>query len=147
TAPTDRALLARRNMLTAQSFRRLPEPSQRNTLEAYHRRPRLRSNAMPLPALPRYASIFPLFLALFIFAAVSLATAADDKTTPKEASSANQNRSADETAGVLPVGENGKPLNLDFETGTLSDWTTEGDAFKNQPVQGDIPDGPMARDG
>ena len=32
-------------------------------------------------------------------------------------------------AGVLPVGADGKPLNLDFETGTLQDWTAEGEAF------------------
>src|SRR5262245_10679447 len=39
--------------------------------------------------------------------------------------------------GVLPVGADGKPLNLDFETGTLKDWTAEGDAFKGQPIKGD----------
>jgi putative membrane-bound dehydrogenase-like protein len=39
--------------------------------------------------------------------------------------------------GVLPVGSDGKPLNLDFETGTLKDWTAEGDAFKGQPIKGD----------
>jgi putative membrane-bound dehydrogenase-like protein len=40
-------------------------------------------------------------------------------------------------AGVLPVGVDGKPLNLDFETGTLKDWTLEGEAFKGQPIKGD----------
>jgi putative membrane-bound dehydrogenase-like protein len=39
--------------------------------------------------------------------------------------------------GVLPVGVDGKPLNLDFETGTLKDWTAVGDAFTGQPIQGD----------
>jgi putative membrane-bound dehydrogenase-like protein len=39
--------------------------------------------------------------------------------------------------GVLPSGKDGKPLNLDFETGDLRDWTAEGDAFKGQPVKGD----------
>src|SRR5262249_23309230 len=39
--------------------------------------------------------------------------------------------------GVLPVGADGKPLNLDFETGTLKDWTAEGDAFQGQPIEGD----------
>ncbi len=39
--------------------------------------------------------------------------------------------------GVLPVGADGKPLNLDFETGTLRDWTAEGDAFRGQPIKGD----------
>jgi putative membrane-bound dehydrogenase-like protein len=38
--------------------------------------------------------------------------------------------------GALPVGADGKPLNLDFETGTLQDWSTEGDAFKDQPIKG-----------
>jgi len=39
--------------------------------------------------------------------------------------------------GVLPVGVDGKPLNLDFETGTLQDWRAEGDAFAGQPIKGD----------
>ena len=39
--------------------------------------------------------------------------------------------------GVLPVGADGKPLNLDFETGTLKDWTLDGKAFEGQPIQGD----------
>lgn len=39
--------------------------------------------------------------------------------------------------GVRPVGTAGKPLNLDFEDGTLTHWTATGDAFKDQPVKGD----------
>src|SRR5260370_35930919 len=39
--------------------------------------------------------------------------------------------------GVLPVGADGKALNLDFETGTLKDWTAEGEAFRGQPIEGD----------
>jgi putative membrane-bound dehydrogenase-like protein len=39
--------------------------------------------------------------------------------------------------GVLPVAADGRPLNLDFETGTLQDWTAEGDAFIGQPIKGD----------
>jgi putative membrane-bound dehydrogenase-like protein len=50
-------------------------------------------------------------------------------------SSAQPPKPADE--GVLPVGADGKPLNLDFETGTLKDWTAEGEAFKGQPIKGD----------
>jgi putative membrane-bound dehydrogenase-like protein len=42
-----------------------------------------------------------------------------------------------EDPGALPLGPDGKPLNLDFETGTLKDWTAAGDAFKGQPIQGD----------
>ena len=40
-------------------------------------------------------------------------------------------------AGALPKGADGKPLNLDFETGTLSDWTATGQAFEGLPVKGD----------
>src|SRR2546425_4979974 len=39
--------------------------------------------------------------------------------------------------GVRPVGKNGKPLNLDFEDGTLKDWKAEGKAFEGQPIKGD----------
>jgi putative membrane-bound dehydrogenase-like protein len=41
------------------------------------------------------------------------------------------------SAGIRPVGRDGRPLNLDFETGTLADWTAQGDAFAKQPVKGD----------
>ena len=40
--------------------------------------------------------------------------------------------------GVLPKGKDGKPLNLDFETGTLADWTAKGKAFTQQPIEGEI---------
>lgn len=47
-------------------------------------------------------------------------------------------RAAEWPTGVIPVGQNGKPLNLDLETGDLSDWTaSDGDAFAGQPIQGD----------
>ena len=45
---------------------------------------------------------------------------------------------AAERAGVLPLGKDGKPLNLDFESGDLRDWKAEGDAFEGQPVRGDV---------
>jgi putative membrane-bound dehydrogenase-like protein len=41
------------------------------------------------------------------------------------------------STGILPVGADGKPLNFDFETGTLKDWIAEGEAFLNQPIKGD----------
>ncbi|MCW5556055.1 MAG: DUF1080 domain-containing protein [Verrucomicrobiae bacterium] len=44
---------------------------------------------------------------------------------------------AQTSAGIKPLGRNGAPLNLDFETGTLQDWTAEGTAFRQQPVKGD----------
>jgi len=40
-------------------------------------------------------------------------------------------------AGYRPLGADGKPLNLDFETGTLKDWTADGEAFVGQPIKGD----------
>ena len=40
--------------------------------------------------------------------------------------------------GILPTGKDGKPLNLDFESGTLKDWTVAGRAFEQQPVKGGI---------
>lgn len=40
--------------------------------------------------------------------------------------------------GSLPVGENGQPLNLDFEDGSLKDWTATGAAFAEQPIKGEI---------
>jgi CHAT domain-containing protein len=43
----------------------------------------------------------------------------------------------EEDEGVLPKGHDGKTLNLDFETGTLWDWTVEGDAFSTLPIRGD----------
>ena len=39
--------------------------------------------------------------------------------------------------GVLPVGDDGKPINTDFETGDLRDWTATGSAFTGQPIKGD----------
>ena len=48
-----------------------------------------------------------------------------------------QTATTDRSKGVLPVGADGKPLNLDFETGTLKDWKAEGDAFAGPPIEGD----------
>jgi putative membrane-bound dehydrogenase-like protein len=39
--------------------------------------------------------------------------------------------------GSLPAGKDGRPLNLDFETGSLKDWVADGAAFEKQPVKGD----------
>ena len=53
------------------------------------------------------------------------------KTTDSRAAAAPPNE------GVLPTSSAGKPLNLDFETGTLDGWVSTGDAFEGQPIQGD----------
>lgn len=39
--------------------------------------------------------------------------------------------------GIKPVGKDGHALNLDFEDGSLKDWTPTGNAFDKQPTQGD----------
>ena len=44
---------------------------------------------------------------------------------------------APDSAGVLPTDAAGKPLNLDFEKGTLEHWTATGTAFRGQPIEGD----------
>ncbi|HJT36546.1 MAG TPA: PVC-type heme-binding CxxCH protein [Pirellulales bacterium] len=38
---------------------------------------------------------------------------------------------------MLPTDASGTRLNLDFETGDLTDWLPEGDAFEGQPIEGD----------
>ena len=44
---------------------------------------------------------------------------------------------AAQSAGTLPVDAAGHPLNLDFETGTMKDWTASGPAFARAVVEGD----------
>ena len=39
--------------------------------------------------------------------------------------------------GFKATDTSGRVLNLDFEKGTLDDWTATGDAFNEQPIQGD----------
>jgi putative membrane-bound dehydrogenase-like protein len=63
--------------------------------------------------------------AVFVFLALASAFAAEPKVAPTP------------PEGILPVGADGKPLNLDFETGTLKDWKAEGEAFAGQPIKGD----------
>src|SRR5205823_7213518 len=67
---------------------------------------------------------FPGLVALAVFLPPALA-AVDPKVPPTP------------PTGILPAGADGKPLNLDFETGTLRDWKAEGTAFAGQPVKGD----------
>lgn len=43
-----------------------------------------------------------------------------------------------DVVGELPKGRDGQPLNTDFEKGDLRDWTATGNAFKQQPIAGDV---------
>ncbi|WP_165249993.1 PVC-type heme-binding CxxCH protein [Paludisphaera soli] len=45
--------------------------------------------------------------------------------------------SAQAEEGRRPTDAAGRPLNLDFETGDLRDWTAQGEAFQGQPLEGD----------
>lgn len=40
-------------------------------------------------------------------------------------------------AGQVVKGDDGKPLNLDLEKGSIDGWTATGDAWKGQPIEGD----------
>jgi putative membrane-bound dehydrogenase-like protein len=44
---------------------------------------------------------------------------------------------APDVVSIAPLSQDGKALNLGFETGTLKDWTAEGNAWEGQPVKGD----------
>jgi hypothetical protein len=39
--------------------------------------------------------------------------------------------------GILPKTKEGQTLNMNFEKGSLEDWTATGSAFQQQPVEGD----------
>ncbi|MDQ3441355.1 MAG: dehydrogenase, partial [Planctomycetota bacterium] len=80
--------------------------------------------------MPRSATT----LAVAIVLAVSSVTALFAQ--PRTAADAADDAKA-RVSGVLPIGDDGKPLNTDFETGDLRDWTPSGTAFTGQPVKGD----------
>lgn len=60
---------------------------------------------------------------------------ASGPAVPREDAKPNPPLSAN---GLLPIGPDGKPLNTDFETGDLRDWTATGDVAKGQPTKGPI---------
>jgi putative membrane-bound dehydrogenase-like protein len=53
------------------------------------------------------------------------------------AATAAANAPAGAQAGIQVLGDDGKPLNLGFETGTLEGWNVEGNAWDGQPIKGD----------
>ncbi len=68
---------------------------------------------------------------------LSLAALAAATLPPRPALPQPPAKQAHVNEGVLPAGADGKPLNLDFETGDLRHWRAEGDAFTGQPIKGD----------
>lgn len=48
-----------------------------------------------------------------------------------------QDKKSEAEDGIKATAADGRVLNLDFETGTLADWTAEGQAFEGQPIKGD----------
>ena len=44
---------------------------------------------------------------------------------------------AADPGGITVTGDDGKPLNLDLEKGTIEGWTATGDAWQGQPIAGD----------
>ena len=58
-------------------------------------------------------------------------------TAPRAIQPKTTERSNDPADGIRATAADGRVLNLDFEKGDLSDWTATGDAFNNQPVEGD----------
>src|SRR5262245_38019759 len=85
-------------------------------------------------ALPTRGSMRQIIAPAFVVLGFC-ATWAAESPLPSQGSAPSN---ANSNAGMLPTGKDGKPLNLNFETGTLKDWTATGDAFKGQPIKGDV---------
>jgi putative membrane-bound dehydrogenase-like protein len=69
-----------------------------------------------------------------------------DEATWEAAQPKPRGETASDAAAAPPVAEDGaflasdaagRPLNFDFESGDLRDWTATGEAFGGQPIQGD----------
>jgi putative membrane-bound dehydrogenase-like protein len=60
-----------------------------------------------------------------------------EKPTVGEHAADRDKVSANQADGFPATAADGRRLNLDFEKGDLSDWTATGNAFANQPIEGD----------
>jgi putative membrane-bound dehydrogenase-like protein len=58
-------------------------------------------------------------------------------TKPRTPQPAPEQSSGQPGDGIPAKAADGRVLNLDFEKGDLSDWTATGDAFEDQPIEGD----------
>jgi putative membrane-bound dehydrogenase-like protein len=58
-------------------------------------------------------------------------------TKPRPPQPAAKQSPVQPSDGIPAKSADGRVLNLDFEKGDLSDWTATGDAFEDQPVEGD----------
>ena len=76
-------------------------------------------------------------VALFVLSSPLHAADPAPAAAEPKAETAAASTAAPQPQGIKPVGADGRPLNLDFETGTLADWTAQGAAFAKQPVRGD----------
>ena len=76
----------------------------------------------------------------------SCATASRSRPSASMPPIATRLRDGETADGFPATAEDGRRLNLDFEKGNLTDWTATGQAFANQPIEGNtvhdrIPDG------
>ncbi|HEV2292608.1 MAG TPA: PVC-type heme-binding CxxCH protein [Tepidisphaeraceae bacterium] len=81
--------------------------------------------------MPRSATTLTVALVLILHS-LAPAVLAQRRTAEDHAADAKAQQ-----AGILPVGDDGKPLNTDFEAGDLRDWTASAEAFTGQPIKGD----------
>ena len=84
--------------------------------------------------IPQGFAVMRTILSAFVLGSLFLAAVASAQQPP----AGNPLNEPLGDPGVVPTGADGKPLNLNFETGTLDGWKAEGKAFEGQPIKGDI---------
>ncbi len=81
---------------------------------------------------------FTLSFSLSLLLSFSLSAFAQETKAPAPPPKSNPLNEPIGDPGITPAGADGKPLNLNFEDGTLKDWKAEGKAWDKQPVKGEI---------